>query len=316
LKYVNPGVIPLVDSVNNFKALTNEKFSNTGLAFINSNDTITDFASNFPNSYGNEGYWNKNFEGTTEVWASFDCCFYKYGIASYGRWNIEFLGSDTLPVVGANDVGTTSPLLKVYTDNKFGTLLYDPKKNVVLVDKAIHNIELHMKTGENGRIDVWIDTKLLFSYRSPTAFKGTITGLKISHTGSYPAAVAYSSIIIQDTRRIGLEKFKKLTIDPATEQNMAQGSTTSFTLSGLTDAAEFSDITGVVALLQPTSRDANITTGTFALNGAEVGTVDVSSSSGKDYVEAVSTVNSLTTKPWTRDDIEGKTLTLKVDGAV
>lgn len=316
MKHVNPGVIPLVDSAITFKALNNEKFSNTGLAFINSSATITDFASTFPTPYGDEGYWQKNFEGTTEVWASFDFCFYGYGIKGRGGWKLEFLGSDTLPVVGANDVGTTSPILKVYTDNKLGTVLYDPQKNVVLVDKAIHNIELHMKTGENGRIDVWIDTKLFFSYRSPTAFKGTITGLKISNTGGQPAAVAYSSIIIQDTRRIGLEKFKKLTIAPATEQNMAQGSTTSFTLSGLTDVAEFSDITGVVALLQPTSRDANISTGTFALNGAEVGTVDVSSSSGADYVEAVSTVNSLTTKPWTRDDIEGKTLTLKVNGAV
>ena len=96
---------------------------------------------------------------------------------------------------------------------------------------------------------------------------------------------------------------------------MPQGSTTTYTLSGLSDATEFSDITSFCAVLQATSRDANISTGTFSLEGADVGTIDVSDSSGKAYEIAYAETNSMTGKPWTRDDIEGKTLSFKVNGA-
>ena len=96
---------------------------------------------------------------------------------------------------------------------------------------------------------------------------------------------------------------------------MPQGSTTTYTLSGLADSSEYSDITGVVAVLQATSRDANISTGTYTLNGAEIGTIDVSDSSGKAYETAHVETNSVTGLPFTRDDIEGKTLSFTVNGA-
>ena len=205
--------------------------------------------------------------------------------------------------------------------NATGNLLYTSDKTYLsALDNAWHNIEFHVKTGENGRIDIWLDTKLFCSFRSPSAFNFGIQKVGIATwNGGDDYISAYqmstSSFILQDTRRIGLEKFKKLTINPDAEQNMPQGSTTTYTLSGLSDATEFSDITSFCAVLQATSRDANISTGTFSLEGADVGTIDVSDSSGKAYEIAYAETNSMTGKPWTRDDIEGKTLSFKVNGA-
>ena len=181
------------------------------------------------------------------------------------------------------------------------------------------NIELHLRIGDaDGRVDMWVDNKLFMSYRHPTQFASlSMQYVYLAQTRSeYGLTYAYvSSFIYQDTRRIGMEKFKMLTIDPATEQSMPQGSTTNFKVSGLPEDTEYSDITGFGVVLQPTSRDANITQGTFSLNGATIGTVDVSSSSGGDFVQAYNTSNTLTGKVFTRDDIEGKTLSLTVNGA-
>ena len=181
---------------------------------------------------------------------------------------------------------------------------------------VLTNFEIHLKMGEQGRIDVWEDTKLLWSYRSPSAFPDVaIDTVGLQNDSIVNGGSALSSFIYQDTRRIGFERFKMLTVDPSTEQNMPQGSTTNFTLSGLSDSTEFADITAVGALIQTTSRDANISTGTFTLEGADIGTVDVSDSSGRAFEIANVETNSLTGKPWTRDDIEGKTLSFTVNGA-
>lgn len=197
-------------------------------------------------------------------------------------------------------------------DNK-NNIIYKSEKSIGTNKSTATNIEVHFKMGEEGRIDIWENTKLLCSYRSPTFFPD----VGIDYIGFEGAFGDWhiSSIIIQDTRRIGLEKFQKLTIDPDTEQNMPMGSTTTYKLSGLSDATEFSDITSVCAVLQATSRDANITTGTYSIEGADVGTIDVSDSSGKAYEIAHSEINSVTGKPWVRDDIEGKTLSFTVNGA-
>lgn len=181
------------------------------------------------------------------------------------------------------------------------------------------NIELHFRIGDaDGRVDMWVDNKLFMSYRHPTQFASMSMQYVYleQNSNQYISSCAYvSSFIYQDTRRIGMEKFKMLTIDPATEQSIPQGSTTNFKVSGLPDDTEYSDITGFGVVLQPTSRDANITQGTFSLNGATIGTVDVSSSSGSDFVQAYNTSNTMTGKVFTRDDIEGKTLSLTVNGA-
>lgn len=199
--------------------------------------------------------------------------------------------------------------------DKDGRAVYTSEKALGINNDTLTNIEVHFKMGEEGRIDVWENTKLFCSYRSPTFFPNVGVDY-IGLTGNWFNGVDYyvSSIIIQDTRRIGLEKFQKLTINPDTEQNMPMGSTTTYELSGLSDATEFSDITSVCAILQATSRDANITTGTYSINGADVGTIDVTDSSGKAYEIAHSEINSITGKPWVRDDIEGKTLSFTVNG--
>ena len=94
---------------------------------------------------------------------------------------------------------------------------------------------------------------------------------------------------------------------------MEKGRTTNFTVTGVPEATEYSDITSICAVIQPTSRDANISIGTYTLNGVSLGSVDVMDSSGNAYETVLSTANSSTGLAWTRDDIEGKTLALTVD---
>lgn len=254
-------------------------------------------------------YIKKNIEVTNEIWLSFDMALNEH---IYEDWGAIYLGCTNLPHLRCpcNSVA----MFKVYDEKK--AILYDPQVSFDFSDKKKHNIELHVKTGDAGRLDVWFDHKLMFSYRSPSAFTNPISHITFG-TGEHnnATAIALSSFILQDTRRIGYEKFVKLNIDPATEQNMPQGSTTTYTLSGLSDSSEYSDITGVCAVLQATSRDANINTGTFTLEGADVGTIDVSDSSGRAYEIAHSETNSITGLPFTRDEIEGKTLSFTVNGA-
>ena len=255
-----------------------------------------------------ENYIKKNIEVTNEIWLSFDMALNENIIPD---WGTIYLGCINLPHLRCpcNSVA----MFKVYDEK--GNILYDPQVSFNFSNKKKHNIELHIKTGDAGRLDVWFDHKLMFSYRSPSAFANPISHITFGTKGRNATAIALSSFILQDTRRIGYEKFVKLNIDPATEQNMPQGSTTTYTLSGLSDSSEYSDITGVCAVLQATSRDANINTGTFTLEGADVGTIDVSDSSGRAYEIAHSETNSITGLPFTRDDIEGKTLSFTVNGA-
>lgn len=259
-----------------------------------------------------DGYIRRSFEDKNEVWVSFDLCPLQN---SSTYITMGFLGSNSsLPLLyGYLSDGIVNFKVIKGTDTK--SILYNPLVSFNFSDWKKHNIEIHMVTGDVGRLDVWFDHKLMFSYRSPSDFQGTINSFYFYHNYTYSGNIALSSFILQDTRRIGYEKFVKLNIDPATEQNMPQGSTTTYTLSGLSDSSEYSDITGVCAVLQATSRDANINTGTFTLEGADIGTIDVSDSSGRAYEIAHSETNSVTGLPFTRDDIEGKTLSFTVNGA-
>ena len=177
-------------------------------------------------------------------------------------------------------------------------------------------VEVHIKTGSEGRIDIWVNNALKGSYRSPSNITGSVTDVNIySYQNSRRLPNILHSFIFQDTARIGLERLKQLTVSPDTDQTMPQNSTTNFTLSGLSDATEFSDITSIVPVIRTTSKDANITEGTFSIDGATIGTVDISDSSGKAVAAVTSTINSVTGAPWNREDIEGKTLAFTVNGA-
>lgn len=301
MKWLNPGfttLFSLFTGTNSYFTTINDSTSQTGKAIESSSASPW------------KGFLRTNIDSTDEGWVSFDIANISRNGASNTdntSFSVDFLLNEKIVMRVAYHL--YHEYFEVLdTDN---TILY--KYDDPSIGSSYTNIEVHFKTGENGRIDVWKSTKLLFSYRTPSAFSGNINAFQITLSGFNRAKV--SSIIYQDTRRIGLEKFKKLTINPDTEQNMPQGSTTTYTLSGLSDATEFSDITSVCAVLQATSRDANISTGTFSLEGADVGTIDVSDSSGKAYEIAHAETNSLTGKPWTRDDIEGKTLSFKVNGA-
>lgn len=257
----------------------------------------------------------KVIEPCKELWFSFN--LNKYENAT----RLFFVGFNTEAGTPLAVSGQLSPILWNPQIRQFSndSIIYDPQQSVTLNTNKVNNVEIHIKTGSEGRIDVWFEHKLIFSFRSPSAFEGmgNITAITIGnpYTSQYLVGTYLSSFILQDTRRIGYEKFVKLNIDPATEQNMPQGSTTTYTLSGLSDSSEYSDITGVCAVLQATSRDANINTGTFTLEGADVGTIDVSDSSGRAYEIAHAETNSITGLPFTRDEIEGKTLSFTVNGA-
>lgn len=294
MKWVNPGYASLFDEFY----IENQQNS----------DPTMDGLPSFYKGYGSNKKFVKVIGACSEVWLSFNI---RPALRDDGMENGEFLSF--------LDAGNKI-LVRFYATSQHievkdaqNTRLYFSEKAITFSES--HNIEIHFKQGEDGRVDVWVDTKLFLSYRSPSAFnnQNQISKFKIGGNESYPRYWV-SAIICQDTRRIGLEKFKKLTIDPDTEQNMPMGSTTTYKLSGLSDATEFSDITSVCAVLQATSRDANITTGTYSIEGADVGTIDVSDSSGKAYEIAHSESNSITGKPWVRDDIEGKTLSFTVNG--
>lgn len=309
MKWVNIGDVEEFDLYSNFITVKDNemKYSNTsrGIKIAKSSGILV----------------HRLPEEITEAWVSFDLATPE-GLMSSGNLNTVGFDKDSseqtssIPCCLLTYGGsyTIYPKVGLGTSGYKGKVLYDPEVTWNFSDKKPHNIEIHVKTGSEGRIDVWFDHKLSFSYRSPSDFTDNIQYLKIRH-GAFYYSNYYSSFILQDTRRIGYEKFVKLNIDPATEQNMPQGSTTTYTLSGLADSSEYSDITGVVAVLQATSRDANISTGTYTLNGAEIGTIDVSDSSGKAYETAHAETNSVTGLPFTRDDIEGQTLSFTVNGA-
>ena len=308
MKWVNPGLLPLFNTYTNVEQVDINKSPNDGQKnVLNLLGVDTGVMIGGMDDDGRFTFSNVA-ENTTELWCSFS--FARWGGYNTEGHSIQVHFSATLPYLHIERDGEMT-----VRDSK-NNIIYTPNVTIGEWSDTKHDIEVHIKTGGSGRIDVWHNTKLLFSYRSPSVFTGTVAYVQIyGYTWARYGRIMFSSFIIQDTRRIGLEKFKKLTIDPATEQNMPQGSTTTFKLSGLSDATEFSDITSVCAVLQATSRDTNITTGTFTLEGANVGTIDVSDSSGKAYELAQAETNSLTGKPWTRDDIEGKTLSFKVNGA-
>ncbi len=308
MKWVNVGTHVEWDIYSNVETeVNNTKGTETGFDILASSN--------------NKSYLLKKLdEEIDECWLSFNIRNYQGSMYPFYAGFDSTVGSNTIPLVCFSK-GTQSHSISIgiVNEGSFGyeylkQLIYTPDKTTDMSDNKIHNVEIHLKTGTNGRIDLWFDHKLICSYRSPTTF----ADMKISYAkfliGNY-SYTQFSSFIIQDTRRIGYEKFVKLNIDPDTEQNMPQGSTTNFTLSGLSDSAEYSDITGVCAVLQATSRDANITTGTYTLDGADVGTIDVSDSSGQAYETAYAETNNVTGLPWTRDDIEGKTLSFTVNGA-
>lgn len=300
MKWVNPGIAEVFDM----------KSSNV-VTIINTDSTKTHTGYEVKVPTG--AYLIKSIPQLKEVWVSFDL----RGETSplYGGVNVELIravNKDLTKTYFSVQVDYRANQIVIADMNNY--IVYTSEKSIGINTDTLTNIEIHFKMGEEGRIDVWENTKLFCSYRSPSLFPNV--GVEcIKMPSKFKLDSCYvSSIIIQDTRRIGLEKFKKLTIDPNTEQNMPMGSTTTYKLSGLSDATEFSDITSVCAILQATSRDANITTGTYSIEGADVGTIDVSDSSGKAYEIAHSEINSITGKPWVRDNIEGKTLSFTVNG--
>lgn len=318
-KIVQDKIISLLDGLYHYVA------PNTG--YDSCNTTAEQNKSSLLNMHLNES--------KDEIWISF-CSLVPYfndeytkNLSSTRYFTVEFKGTNIsvclgrsyddkisgyrlISILSSKDISTPNVTTKNYGSN----LLIDQSGPIEIADTPIY-VEIHLKTGTDGRLDVWINNKLEASYRSPSNITGSITDINIysMYDFKHSTPTIFHSFIFQDTGRIGLERLKKLTVSPDTDQTMPQNSTTNFTLSGLSDATEFSDITSIVPVIRTTSKDANITEGTFSIDGATIGTVDISDSSGKAIASTSSTINSITNAPWTRDNIEGKTLSFKVNGA-
>lgn len=301
MKYLNPGYVVLFTNCDAVQG-TDTKYKN----MFNTGEYVDMTGAHI----------KQKVDSVKECWFSYD--YYNKTDTAITDFTFGSLldanGNEVVSVKAAHFLRAITPYVMVGS-----TQVYTSDNLFTITSDAVTNIEIHFRIGDaDGRVDMWVDNKLFFSYRHPTQFASlSMQYVNITQTFSqYTQTHSYvSSFIYQDTRRIGLEKFKMLTIDPSTEQSMPQGSTTNFKVTGIPENTEYSDITGFGVVLQPTSRDANITNGTFSLNGTSLGTVDVSSSSGRDFVQVYATSNTLTGKAFTRDDIEGKTLSLTVNGA-
>lgn len=252
-----------------------------------------------------------------EVWVSFDIVITNGGIRGYNMFQLALVTDDKyilLKAVNSEGVLDKKILYLKLFDKTGNNLLYDPQIILDASDGKKHNIEIHQKTGEKSRIDLWFDHKLKWSYRDPSVITGKIYRLYLESYGAYAPDIYLSSIIIQDTGRIGMERFVRLDTDKPTEQQFLAGTSTDFVLSNYPEGAEYEDITGVCVAFQGTSRDSAITEGKFTLDGADLGTIDVSDSSGRAWELTNAEVNSKTGGKWRREDIEGKTLSFLVGG--
>lgn len=260
---------------------------------------------------------------TYEAWVQMDIYAYQNSIGRY--WYIGYLdqseaidkGIDKGNLLGLLFCGTNDDYIwniKVTQGFDSNKVIYNPGALLDCSDKKYHNIEFHMKVSEegSGRMDFWIDHKLKFSYRSPSQFRGNLAIFNLNSVKYL--ATQMKSIILQDTGRIGMERFCRLDTDKPTEQQFLAGTSTDFVLSNYPEGTEYEDITGVCVAFQGTSRDSAITEGKFTLDGADLGTIDVSDSSGKAWEVATAEVNSKTGDKWRREDIEGKTLSFLVGG--
>ena len=310
MRYVNPGFIELFD------------YHTSGVTTENTNLSTNYY---IYKDRGNEGIYRKILDNPTqEVWFQ----MYIYTVnGSYSRpyFYIGYLDQSESIDKDISRGNLPGLLFQSTSDGRIWIIrvtrgfhsekvLYNPGVVFDCSDGKYHNIEFHMKTSEegSGRIDLWIDHKLALSYRSPSQFRGNLAILNINSDGAI--YLSMNSIILQDTRRIGLERFVRLDTDKPTEQSFLAGTSTDFVLSNYPEGTEYEDITGVYVAFQGTSRDSAITEGKFRLNGADIGTIDVSDSSGKAWEMATAEVNSSTGEKWRREDIEGKKLTFTVGG--
>lgn len=307
MKYVNPGIAELCSEQSLFQTVENvsNAQSLTGFGILRQSRGIIE--------------WRIDCgEASGELWASLDY-YVRSGDSGWTYFNFFFYGEDgkriaTLGDISANGSDPTNMLHAVLWD-KDSKSLYAHGTNI-LHKRVRKNLELHIRTGEDGVFDVWVDRKLLFSFPA-AVFSGKVQGFGMGIGGKYydySPEVLVSSIILQDTGRIGMEKLCMLTASPAGEQTLEAGSAASFVLGGLDGIPEDTEITGMGVVLQATSRDDSITRGTFALEGSVLGTVDATDASGTAYEQVFALAHPATGKPFTKEEIEGKTLTLAVDG--
>lgn len=309
MRYVNPGFIELFDYYTG--GVTTESTNLSTNYFINNDEAEVTYRKILDNP-------------TYEVWVQMN--LYAERITPLNRFLYLGYLNQSESIDSNISKGNLPGLIFISSSNKriwtikvargfnSNNILYNPGLVLDCSDSNFHNIEFHMKTSEEGagRIDLWIDHKLALSYRSPSQFPGKLATLSINC--DIAILLQIYSIILQDTGRIGMERFVRLDTDKPTEQQFLAGASTDFVLSNYPEGAEYEDITGVSIAFQGTSRDSAITEGKFSLNGANIGTIDVSDSSGKAWEVATAGVNSNTGEKWRREDIEGKTLTFLVGG--
>lgn len=298
MKKVNVGLYSLLSNGNASLQTT----ANTG-KYAMSNVQIKFVNENLPNVTlrDSSGARVENrFDEITEIWFSFDF------IVSAGSTQPFFISfGDKLPMVKlTHNINSLTGAVRLN-----GNIIYMSETSYAIDDNGWANVEVHYRTGADGRVDVWVNHKLAFSYSHSTNFGTAAFNYARIHHETGSQCMVLSHFIVSDEGRIGFEKFYKLNIEPSTEQTIGVGGKAEYTISGLT-AEELSgmEITGVGVCLQPTSKDADISKLSLRLNGHNLGTADVSAS-GNDYTFNYAATKSGDLK-WIKDDIEGKIITV------
>ena len=298
MKYTNPGILSEISEypASHFEQYVNSSktYTKTGYAFTQKNDGLVG--------------WYIDIPPATEIWVSFDCyCNSLSGSACFMYFDFQDESGKSVAKFGT-----------VATDHGFDSgievILYDYQNNVlynnndkIYIYRTLKHIELHIKTGDDGIFEVWTDNTLLFSFKT-SVFSGNIAKFGTQFGGrNWHATTYFSSIILQDTGRIGLEEFKMLTVTPSAAQTIEAGGSGEFTISGLSALAGSNQIKTLGIIAKSKNNDSRITKGEVSFDGAKLGEMDLSSSA-ETYRQVTSH------KLYAKGDIEGKTVTLTVDG--
>ena len=299
MKYVNPGILDSTIIASNMKQLSGAStvYTKTTYGIKQNVSNVYSFTIPFASA-------------VSEVWVSFDSYGYNSGYSGYAYKYYYFndtSGNNICKIgrISANNDNTNKWKPILY--NSSGTALYTPS-NSIYTYNTLNHFEFHVKTGTGGIVEVFVNNTLVYSF-STDALSGSIGQFGGYHgNNNYPPIDYYSSFIIQDTGRIGLEEFKMLTTSPSSAQTIEAGGSQSFTVTGLSDFNTKNEITSFGVITKSTNSDTTITQGTATLEGDVIGTIDLSSSVANNLMFAAKIA------PFARDDINGKTVTLSVNG--
>ena len=298
MKYTNPGILSEISEYpeSHFEQYINSSktYTKTGFAFTQKKDGLVG--------------WYIDMPPAPEICVSFDCyCNSLSDTSCFMYFDFQDESGKSVAKFGTLDTnhGFEAGIEGIVYDAQNNAIYAHDKK--IYIYRVLKHIELHIKTGDDGIFEAWEDNTLLFSFKT-SAFSGNIAKFGTQFGGkNWHATTYFSSIILQDTGNIGLEEFKMLTVTPSAAQTIEAGGSGEFTISGLSSLAGSNQIKSLGIIAKIKNSDSRITKGEVSFDGVKLGDVDLSSSA-ETYRQVTSH------KDYAKADIEGKTVTLSVDG--